>query len=446
MPIWDIISTASTNYNLGLLSDLMEAADTSSYTCTFGDQTSFVIGGTQAYNAIGSSINLTIDWEELVAEFLSWGKPSLVDGSPLWLWFRGLLLGIGGNADLVVGNDSSFNYCGESFSVNRNGHEFTCTVPTGSGMPNSVMATLGLGSLSLIGASILTRFLYGLGTEADSTIASNTLILELIPELESTWLEILKLVEFSQSLFSSITTDIQIAETSLASARAALGAATTAQEAAAKTGQLQVSATLEAMVNAETNNVRSYEFLLANEQQAQKSGLSALIARQRAAAKEEIPIVTQVTADQYYLASSSIMATTQKGPILLMAQDYENPPGTKAYGGITLNASQIGFTAQGSASITMNRQDFNTNLPPNISLMTMGNTSSAISLIAQQKTDNSSMASITAGTNEITLSFGSNVPANSFTTQMTSKDVTIKQNLENGPQIQLDVDSIKLSV
>ena len=448
MPIWDIISTALNN--IPGSSDWWSNIDSSSYTSTIGDQTSFVLGGTQAYNAIGSSINLTADWEESLSYLSSRGNPSLLGGSMLGLVARGLVFGIGGNADLVVGNDSSFNYCGESFSVNRNRHEFTCTVPPDSHapMPTAVKCTLGLGIFGLLASSITARILYNLNGVDNSTVDGNNLLMELIPELESTWLEILKLVEFCQSVLASLQTDIETARTCLQSAEAAFNSAFDAETAATKAGSYGAIANLlTAKVSSERYKVENYQLLLNNGLQAQKSDLSALIARQKdALANPQSPLVTQVTADQYDLISNSIMATTQKGPILLMAQDYQNPLGTDAYGGITLNASQLGFTAQGSASITMNRQGFNTNLPPGISLMTMGDTSSAISLIAQQKTAASPMASITSSTDGITLSFGSNVPANSFTTQMSSTGVTIKQNLENGPQIQLGVDSIKLSV
>ena len=102
-----------------------------------------------------------------------------------------------------------------------------------------------------------------------------------------------------------------------------------------------------------------------------------------AAAIPQNNLLTQVTADQYSLNSSSLMMTTNQGPMLLMSQDYNN---NQSFGGIALNASQLALTTQGSASITMNRQGFdNADNAPGISLMTIGQKSSLISLIAQQQ-------------------------------------------------------------
>ena len=58
MPIWSLIGVAGNLFPTGF-SKAFDALETSSYTSTIGDQTSFVLGGTQAYNAIGSSINFT---------------------------------------------------------------------------------------------------------------------------------------------------------------------------------------------------------------------------------------------------------------------------------------------------------------------------------------------------------------------------------------------------
>lgn len=443
MPIWDIISTALNN--IPGSSDWWSNIDSSSYTSTIGDQTSFVLGGTQAYNAIGSSINLTADWEESLSYLGSGKNPSLLGGSMLGLVARGLVFGIGGNADLVVGNDSSFNYCGESFSVNRNRHEFTCTVPPDSHapMPTAVKCTLGLGIFGLLASSITARILYNLNGVDNSTVDSNNLLMELIPELESTWLEALKLVEFVLSLKTSYLNNKTTAESILATAETSLAATEAANIVSARNGLQQTATFLANSLDIAQNNVQNYTFLAGNVIEAELGTLSAITSKLKG--NPAATLTTQTSADLYNLSANSCMLTTMEGPIILQSNDY-NAPANNNYGSIALNASQIGFTAQGSASITMNRQDFNTNLPPNISLMTMGNTSSAISLIAQQKTAGSSMASITAGTNGITLFFGSNVPANSFMTQMTSTGVTIKQNPENGPQIQLGANSIKLSV
>ncbi|MFM8726629.1 MAG: hypothetical protein ACKON9_16070, partial [Planctomycetaceae bacterium] len=353
--------------------------DASSYSSTIGDQTSFVLGGTQAYNAIGSSINLTIDYEELAAQFLSWGKPSLVDGSIFGLSARGLLLGIGGNADFVVGNDSSFNYCGESFSVNRNRHEFTCTVPSDSHapMPPAVKFTLALGIVGLLTGSILARCRYGLDSVENSTVAADNLLMELIPELQSTWLEALKLVEFVYSLKASYLANKTSAESILATAENISATLASANAVSNPNGLVQTATFLANSLNIATQNVQNYTSLAGNVLDAEIGTLAAIASKLKG--NQAATLTTQVSADLYNLTANSCMLTTMEGPVILQANDYA-VNGAQNYGSIMLNASQIGFTAQGSASITMNRQGYNTNLPPNISLMTMGKTSSAISL------------------------------------------------------------------
>jgi|GEM_PF-6964497 len=449
MPVWNFISGALDK--IPGTSDWWANIDASSYSSTIGDQTSFVLGGSQIYNTIGSNISVTIDWEEVIAQVLSGFKPSLVDGSMFWLTARGLLLGIGGNTGFVVGNNSSFNYWGESFSVNRNRHEFTCTVPSDShaSMPRSVGITLTLGIVGLLTTAIFLRCLLAHNFNAeDATVAADSWQWELLPQLESDWLEILKLVEFCESLSFSLKTDIETAKTSLETAEKALVGITNAQTALQKAGlDLYYKDMLTANIKAEEENIAFYKNLITYGYLALMFGLNARIARQKnAQSNPQSPIVTRVTADQYTLISNSIMATTQKGPILLMAHDYKNAQDEISNGCINLNASQISFSAQGSAYITMDRQGWAGSSPPAISLMTMGETSSAIYLMAQQEAPNSPMASITARTNGIELLFGSPVPGNSFIMDLNNKGVNIKKNQDKGPQIQLGTDSIALKV
>jgi len=446
MPIWSLIGSAGELFPTAFSGDF-EGIETSSYTSTIGDQTSFVLGGTQAYNAIGSSINLTADWEELISSGFGFANPSLMS-NPLWLsCVKGMILGVGGNTDITIGNDSSFNYGGESFSVNRNQHEFTCTVPPHGPVPFSVGFTLALGIAGLLGSSITARLIYGLTTEENSTIAANTWLLQLIPEMESTWLEVLKLVEFSASVLSSIKTEIATAEANLQTAENNVAAAQGAYDAAVQgdwpAGSKALLATYLGIGQA---NVAGYGLLLTDATKAQTSSLAQQVARSKAnaAANPQNNLLTQVTADQYSLNSSSLMMTTNQGPMLLMSQDYNN---NQSFGGIALNASQLALTTQGSASITMNRQGFkNAGTAPGISLMTLGQDSSAISLIAQQKAANSAQASVSVATDKLTVSFGPAV-GGAFNLTLSNNGVAIQSTSENNPpQIQLGADSIQLQV
>jgi hypothetical protein len=138
------------------------------------------------------------------------------------------------------------------------------------------------------------------------------------------------------------------------------------------------------------------------------------------------------------------MMTTNKGPMVLLSQDYDN---NKSFGGIALNASQVGLTAQGSSSITLTREGFNQpDAGPGISLMTTGQTKSVISLIAQQKAVNSPQASVSLATDKLTVSFGPAI-GNSFNMTLGDNGVAIQSTSEiNPPQIQLASDSILLQV
>ena len=443
MPIWSLIGVAGNLFPTGF-SKAFDALETSSYTSTIGDQTSFVLGGTQAYNAIGSSINFTADWEEVVNYVFSWGKPGLMSSSTSGNWIKGMLLGIGGNADITIGNDSSFNYGGESFSVNRNQHEFTCTVPPHGPVPLSVGFTLGLGIAALLGSSITARIIYGLTTEENSTIAANTWLLQLIPEMESTWLEVLKLVEFGQSVLLSFQTELATANVNLVTARATVAAV----EALYSSAGLPASsvALIDSYLLAAKTNVENYATLIGEADKVKTFWTSDIIAGRKAmaAAIPQNNLLTQVTADQYSLNSSSLMMTTNQGPMLLMSQDYNN---NQSFGGIALNASQLALTTQGSASITMNRQGYNNDeTAPGIFLITRGKDSSAISLIAQQKAANSAQASVSVGTDKLTVSFGPAV-GGAYNLTLSKNGVAIQSTSENNPpQIELGVDSIQLKV
>ena len=441
MPIWSLIEIAGTAIPTGV-SEAIESFETSSYTSTIGDQTSFVLGGTQAYNAIGSSINLTADWEEILSHFLT--KGSLMGASMPKQILSATTFGIGGNADIVLGNDSSFNYFGESFSVNRYMHEFTCTVPPSSQMSGPVMATLGLGIAGLLAGSIFARLHYKLATFDDSTVPSNNLLMELIPELEETWLAVLKLVEFGLSMKASLQAEISTATTNMITANSIFDAVFDAK--AAFSSQPLISALLNTFLSASQTNLNSYRDLFNSAVDAQKFTLAQLIDRTNdsAAANPQNNLLTQVTADQYSLNSNSLMMTTNQGPMLLMSQDYNN---NQSFGGIALNASQLALTTQGSASITMNRQGFNNaGTAPGISLMTLGQDSSAISLIAQQKAANSAQASVSVATDKLTVSFGPAV-GGAFNLTLSNNGVAIQSTSENNPpQIQLGADSIQLQV
>ena len=441
MPIWSLIEIAGTTIPTGV-SAAIESIETSSYTSTIGDQTSFVLGGTQAYNAIGSSINLTADWEEIASHFLT--KGSLMGASMPRQILSATTFGIGGNADIVLGNDSSFNYFGESFSVNRYMHEFTCTVPPNSQMSVSVMATLGIGILALLGGAILARIIYDLTPLDDSTVASNNLLMELIPELEETWLAVLKLVEFGLSMKASLQAEISTARTNMNTANSIYNAAFDAKESFKS--QPMISALLDTFVTASRNTLNSYTDLFNSAVDAQKFTLTQLIDRTNtnAAANPQNNLLTQVTADQYSLNSSSLMMTTNQGPMLLMSQDYNN---NQSFGGIALNASQLALTTQGSASITMNRQGFgNADKAPGISLVTIGQDSSAISLIAQKKGNDSPQASVSLATDKLTVSFGPGV-GGAYNLTLSKNGVAIQSTSENNPpQIELGVDSIQLQV
>lgn len=536
MPIWNIIGLAADN--IPFVSDIWEELDTSTFSSTFGDEFSFVIGGTQLWNVIGGDVSTVFDWEELLGFAFSGGDPSLLSGSILGLVTRGALLGIGGSAEIVVGNDSSFNYGGESFSVNRNKHEFNCTVPTGhhASMPTSIVLLLLLGATGVLGASIAARIVYGLDNQEGSSESgseknqseqkesgsgseknqsgqkeggsgseknqsensqegssgspaekkqaatkqegstesgseknqadqnekessapaeeksksaelADSLLVELVPELESTWLEVMKLAEFLLSFLASLENEIATATENLQTATANMTATGNALIAAPNAGWSEATTTLvQSYGVAAAANVASYSDMLANVTAARTSSLIKLLKRSKtnAGANPQTPLVTQVNADQYSLNSSSLMMTTNKGPMVMLSQDYND---NKSFGGIALNASQVGLTAQGSSSLTLTREGFNQpDSGPGISLMTTGQTKSVISLIAQQKTLNSPQASVSLATDKLTVSFGSVLPNNSFDIELNETGVTIQSKLQTGPKINLGGDSILLQV
>ena len=82
----------------------------SAYMCTVGDNDNFIIGGARINNIFGADLKVVFDWEEMVMQC----APKLAE-CKLFSAF----VGIGAEADVVLGNRSHFTYYGQFFECHR---------------------------------------------------------------------------------------------------------------------------------------------------------------------------------------------------------------------------------------------------------------------------------------------------------------------------------------
>jgi|GEM_PF-5112188 len=211
MSIWDVIDAAldaTGAQEKGL------PVNNSTYGCNIGDYLWFTIGNGYQSNVFGSNTQVVMDWEVFLEKLFGLAP------FPVASLLTGGILGATGNNSLVFGNNTSFGYYGDSFTVDRRQRRCEIKQPT---IPLAVALTLGVGALGLLSAALVLRFLYGVISDSQSGATSTQksavqLATLIIPPLESRWLFVLKLVEYLQ-LVLPLQQTIQAAENAIATLR-----------------------------------------------------------------------------------------------------------------------------------------------------------------------------------------------------------------------------------
>lgn len=243
MSIWDVIDAAldaTGAQEKGL------PVNNSTYGCNIGDYLWFTIGNGYQSNVFGSNTQVVMDWEVFLEKLFGLAP------FPAASLLTGGILGATGNNCLVFGNNTSFGYYGDSFTVDRRQRRCEIKQPT---IPIAVAVTLGVGALGLLSAALVLRFKYGIISDSqsgatDSQKTAVQIATLIIPPLESRWLFVLKLVEYLQ-LVLPLKQTIQAAENALTVLREKVAAS-----------EKETKECIELMTDCPENDIGIYEYCI----------------------------------------------------------------------------------------------------------------------------------------------------------------------------------------
>ncbi|MCY2949230.1 MAG: hypothetical protein NTZ71_13725, partial [Planctomycetota bacterium] len=215
MPLWTYVGLAMDGASKTY--DEIEGALASTFSATVGDATYFFIGGGRGVNIYGGDLKFVFDWEEFVEkgfkQLSAMGGLTKYISAAAEFGIMSLTTQVGGNVNILYGNNSDFQYSGEDFKIKRMREDIEMTMPgEHDGFPLAVQITFYLGTVGMLITVLLMKYKYGAYGQAttNSEVQENNEILsEVIPNFEALWVNVLRQIEIGLSFLALSATEIK---------------------------------------------------------------------------------------------------------------------------------------------------------------------------------------------------------------------------------------------
>ncbi|MFM7110885.1 MAG: hypothetical protein ACKO26_07055, partial [Planctomycetota bacterium] len=218
MPIWTFVE-------LGL-QPIFEASDISpesvfgtKFSSLVGDNTAFIIGGGSNNNIYGGRAAMIFDWEEFLTKGLSntVGKIGFVGktlAGAAGLVMSMLTTQVGGDVKILYGNNSTFNYQGEDFTVKRMREDFNLQILNQEdyeGFPAPIAILYYLGVFGMLTTTLTMQFMYGTGqgSSSEEAVTMTETLSNSMVNFEMIWISLLKEMEVGANFLSISATEIE---------------------------------------------------------------------------------------------------------------------------------------------------------------------------------------------------------------------------------------------